>query len=76
MLAGTVTELLLLAKLALNPPDGAAEVNDSVQVVVAAPVKELPAHDSPLKPIEDEEPLRLIVVVFETLPSVAVRTTF
>ena len=78
MLAGTVTELLLLAKLALNPPEGAAEVNDRVQDVVAAPVKELPAHDSPLMPsvAEAEELFRVIEVVVELFPSAAVRMTF
>jgi len=76
-LAGTVTELPLLATLTLRPPDGAAEVKDRVHPVVAAPVNELPAHDSAL--IEGDntaaEPLRLIEVVFETAPWLAVSVT-
>ncbi|MGA8088038.1 MAG: hypothetical protein WCA10_12075 [Terracidiphilus sp.] len=75
--AGTVTELLLLATLTLRPADGAAEVKERVHTVVAAPVNELPAHES--APIEGvngaAEPLRLIEVVFETFPSFAVSVT-
>lgn len=75
--AGTVTELLLLATLTLRPPDGAAEVNDRVHAVVAAPVNELPAHDSALTVGDNgaAAPLRLIEVDFETLPWLAVSVT-
>lgn len=37
-LAGTVTALSLLANVMLTPPDGAAELSDTVHVVVPAPV--------------------------------------
>jgi hypothetical protein len=75
--AGTVTELLLLATLMLSPTDGAAEVKDTVHTVVAAPVNALLAQDRAL--IEgvsvDAAPLRLTVVVFLTLPWLAVSVT-
>ena len=74
-LAGTVTALSLLATLTPRPPDGAAELSDTVHAVVAAPVKELLPHENAL--IEganaDAAPPRLIEVVFEVVPCVAVR---
>lgn len=74
MLAGTDTALLLLATVTLWPPEGAAELSDTVHVVVPAPVNELLPHESAL--IEgvngDADPLRLIDAVFETVPCVAV----
>jgi hypothetical protein len=75
--AGRVTAVLLLATLTLKPPDGAAEVSKRVHVVDPAPVNELVAHERVL--IEgkgaDAAPLRLIDVVFETDPCVAVNVT-
>ena len=38
---GTVTAKLLLDKLTVSPPDGAAEVNVTVQESVPEPVREL-----------------------------------
>lgn len=74
-LAGTVTALSLLATLTPRPPDGAAELSDTVHAVVAAPVKELLPHENAL--IEGANaaaaPPRLIDVVFEVIPCVAVR---
>jgi hypothetical protein len=72
--AGTVTALLLLATVTLTPVEDAAELSDTVHVVVPAPVNELLPHDKAL--IEgangDPDPLRLIEVVFEIVPWVAV----
>ncbi len=47
---GTVTALLLLARLTLTPPDGAGAVRDTVHEVVPAPVNELELQDSVLMP--------------------------
>ena len=47
-LAGTVNELELLASETLWPPDGAAELSETLQVVVPVPVKELLPHVSAL----------------------------
>ncbi len=76
-LAGTFTALLLLPSATLKPPDGAAALSDTVQVVVPAPVKELLAHESALMEAVNgaADPLRLIDVVFETVPCVAVSVT-
>jgi len=76
-LVGTVTALLLLATVTLRPPDGAAELSETVQVVVLAPVNELPAHESALidGATVDPDPLKLIVVAFEAVPCVAVSVT-
>lgn len=74
-LVGTVTVLSLLATLTPRPPDGAAELSDTVHAVVPPPVKELLPHENAL--IEgangDADPLRLIDVVMEVVPWVAVR---
>lgn len=43
-LAGTVTALSLLVRATLRPPEGAAEVNDTVHAVDPAPVKVLVPH--------------------------------
>ena len=76
-LVGTATALLLLTSATLRPPEGATEFNDTVHVADPAPVNELPPHDNAL--IEgascEAEPLRLIEVVFETVPCVAVSVT-
>jgi hypothetical protein len=45
-LPGTVTEVELLARATLWPPDGAAELNETVQVVVPEPVNELVPHET------------------------------
>ncbi len=77
MVAGTVTALSLLDTVTLIPPDGAAELSDTVQAVEPAPVNELLPHENAL--IEgatgEADPLRLIVVVFEVVPAVAVSVT-
>ena len=74
---GTVTTLLLLERLTLWPPVGAAELSEMVHVVVPAPVNELVPHENAL--IEgnsvDADPLRLIDVDFETDPCAAVNVT-
>jgi hypothetical protein len=74
---GTVTALLLLAIATLRPFDGAAELRDTVHVVVPAPVKELLSHVSALTDGAkgDAGPLRAIDVVFKTFPCVAVSVT-
>ena len=76
-LAGTVTALLLLPNATLKPPDGAAELSDNVHAVVPAPVKALLLQESAL--IDgangEEDPLKLIDVVFEVVPCVAVSVT-
>ena len=75
--AGTVTALLLLATVTLMPFEGAAEVSDTVQVVDPEPVNELLPHEKEL--IEGvtaaAAPLRLIEVVFEVVPWVAISVT-
>ncbi len=76
-LAGTVTALSLLATATFTPPDGAAELSDTVHVVVPAPVKELLPQDNAL--IDgadvDADPPNAIDVVFATDPCVAVSAT-
>ncbi len=77
-LAGTVTALSLLATVTFTPPDGTAELSDTVHVVDPAPVKELLPHESALTagvPGADADPLSWIAVVFETDPSAAVSVT-
>jgi hypothetical protein len=77
MLAGTVTALLLLVKVTPRPPAGAAELSETVHVVVLAPVNELPLHENAL--IESvkggADALKLIVAVLEADPCVAVSFT-
>jgi hypothetical protein len=46
--AGTVTALLLLDRLTLNPPDGAALVSATVQGSVTAPVSAVLLHETAL----------------------------
>jgi hypothetical protein len=74
---GTVTALLLLAALTLIPVDGAAELSETVHVVDPDPVKELLLHEKALieacTPAPD--PLRLMDVVLEVVPWVAVNWT-
>ena len=76
-LAGTVTALSLLVTDMTKPLDGAAELSDTVHAVVPAPVKALLPHESAL--IEaangDAGPPRLMDVVFEIVPCVAVSVT-
>ena len=76
-LDGTVTALLLLARLTLTPPDGAAELSDIVQDVDPAPVNDLLPHEKALiaGANGDPDPLRLMDVVFVTDPCVAVSVT-
>jgi len=61
-LAGTVTELLLLARLTLTPPVGAAVFRLTVQASVPAPVKDDVTHASELSTAVPV-PLRLTTVV-------------
>ena len=78
-LPGKLTALLLLARLTPIPPDSAAEVRVTVQFVVAAPVNELPAHESEVTDGNDAEDVdvlfNLIEVDFETDPCFAVSVT-
>ena len=75
--AGTVTALLLLATLTVRPPVGAAELSDTVQAVVPAPVKELFPQESALTEGAkgEPEPLSVIETLFEFDPWVAVSVT-
>ena len=70
MTDGTLTAVELLASVTLCPAEGAAALNETVQVVDPAPVKVLFAQTSELSEgaIGDPEPLRLIEVDFETVP--------
>jgi hypothetical protein len=74
---GTVTALLLLAVLTLIPVDGAAELSETVQVVDPDPVKELLLQEKALIEVCTVAvvPLRLMEVVFEVVPWVAVNLT-
>ena len=76
-LEGTVTAALLLTSVTFKPVDGAGELRDTVHAVAAEPVNELLAQANALidAPIADADPLRLIDVVFDILPWVAVRFT-
>lgn len=47
--AGTVTAALLLERLTMSPPAGAAVVNVTVQVSVPAVANELVEHESALR---------------------------
>ena len=58
-LAGTFTALLLLVRATLVPLDGAAELSDTVHVVVLAPVNVLVPHDSPFTVDATEVPVPL-----------------
>ena len=75
--AGTVTALLLLATLTLTPPDGAAELSDTVQGVVPAPVNELLPHERAFTVgvSGEPDPLRVIETLFEFDPWIAVSVT-
>lgn len=77
-LLGTFTALLLLVKVTPKPADGAPEVSDTVHDVVAAPVKELLAHDTPLTEGVNSEladPETWIEADFEADPCFAVSVT-
>ena len=71
-LAGTVTALLLLPTVTPMPVDGAAELSDTVHVVVPAPVYEALPHENAV--IEgkvgdvDTGGARLMEVFFEIDP--------
>jgi hypothetical protein len=78
--AGTVTALLLLATVTLTPVEGAAELSDTVHVVVPAPVNEVLPHERAL--IEGFDgggaavgAIKLIEVVLAIVPRVAVSFT-
>ncbi|HEY2472029.1 MAG TPA: hypothetical protein VGI45_29860 [Terracidiphilus sp.] len=58
-LTGTVTALRLLDKATTWPPDGAAELNDTVHAEVPAPVNELLLHDSALTAEDGSVPVPL-----------------
>jgi hypothetical protein len=67
--AGTVSEALLLASVTLDPPVGAACVSVTVQVLAARWPRLVGLHDT----VETRTGAsRLMVVVFELLPRVAV----
>ena len=72
--AGTVTARLLLATVTLRPVEGAAELSETLHVVVPAPVNELLPHEKALivGANGDADPPRLMEVVFEIDPWVAV----
>lgn|GEM_PF-5618231 len=65
--AGTVTELLLLARLTTIPPLGATEANDTVQLFTAGPVTDAFAHVNPDSVAPAPEPLPCNFTVPETL---------
>jgi len=48
--AGTVTAVLLVHRMTVTPPDGAAAFSVTVQVFVPEPVKDAPLQDSALNP--------------------------
>jgi hypothetical protein len=64
----------LLVRVTIRPLEGAAEVSDTVHAVVPAPVNELlPQANALIDGVNPEDgPVRLIEVVFETVPCVAV----
>ena len=67
--AGTVSEALLLASVTLDPPVGAVWVRVTVQVPTAFCPRVVGLHDT----VETRTGAsRLMVVVFELLPRVAV----
>lgn len=77
-LAGTDIAVLLLVTVTFVPADEAAELNETVHVVVPAPEKELVPHDKALTEgasAEAELPFKLIEVVLEVVPWVAVSVT-
>jgi hypothetical protein len=55
--AGSDTALLLLDRLTLKPPVGAADERDTVQLSVPAPVKVEFLHERALKEVVGEAPL-------------------
>jgi predicted acylesterase/phospholipase RssA len=76
-LAGTETEVVLLASAILWPPVRAAALREMVHAVLPAPVKVLVPQLKALidGAIVDADPLSLIDAVFEVDPCVAVRVT-
>jgi hypothetical protein len=68
--AGTVTAVLLLARLTTNPPLGAAVFNVTVQLSVPAPVIDPLVHVKPVSTGTATPSCRL--KVFDTSPEVAV----
>lgn len=76
-LVGTVTAELLLVNVTASPPEAATELSETVHVVELAPVNELPPQENALMEGAkgDATPLRLMVVVSEAVPCVAVSVT-
>ena len=68
-LAGTLTDVLLLARLTARPPDGAAALRATVQLSVPAPVMEALEQVTALNAAVGA---RVKANVFEMLPAVAV----
>jgi hypothetical protein len=71
MLAGTVTLLLLLASVTVAPPEDAALLNVTVQVLVPAPVIDAGLQ---VRVLTVARGAKLKLAVLETLFSVAVTT--
>ena len=71
--AGTVSEALLLASVTLDPPAGAFWVSVTVQVLTALCPRVVGLH---AKPDTRIGAVRLIIVVCELLPRVAVTVAF
>jgi glycine cleavage system regulatory protein len=72
-LAGTVTLLLLLARATVAPPEDAALLNVTVQVLVPAPVNDAGLQER-LLTVAVATGAKLRLAVLETLFSVAVTT--
>ena len=74
---GTVTELLLLERLTLNPPVPAAALTLTVHVSVPAPVNRLLEQERPLNdgPLGAAGGFNCKVKVSDELPAVAVKVT-
>ena len=67
--AGTVSKVLLLASVTLDPPAGAVWVSVTVQVLTALCPRLVGPHATPETRTDAN---RLMVAVFELLPRVAV----
>jgi hypothetical protein len=78
-LPGTDTALLLLARVMPIPPDKAAELTETVHLVVPVPVNEVLPHESPLTEgvatVVADALFSLIEVDFEIDPCFAVSVT-
>jgi hypothetical protein len=64
-LAGIVTDVELLARATVWPPDGVAELNETVQAVVPEPVNEAVPQDKPLTVAATAVPVPLRATVAE-----------